>query len=466
MNAHGSEGNAIVSLIRSSAEKAEDIGDDEVRQMVRDAVGLAGGLDGIVKDGQFVVIKPNLISARTLLGGIKSVVSMYVGDPYSERTHIPEKVNGLTVDWRVTKAMVELIRELNPSGTVAVMESSGDGYTGTNFKELGYTDENIPGVDAFLALDDIAHDFRAIESTDLEVVDLGDKQLYKKLPKFLENKYYFSKFYYHADVIISLACLKNHMNAAFTGAIKNVGIGAMPGKIYGTTSHNINRAMTIDHSWEPINAFIHDYYLARPVDFALTDGLQGLAYGPQGQGAHTYDEAKMNMRLLLASRDPVALDAVHAYTVGVDAEKVPYLTSLSKDGLGVVDTSRITVVGNARVDEVKKAYPFAKGILGTIYKEPAKTRYDDFDGPSVSIDTAELIDRELSVTLSTDAKTAKVELYVGEQMVGSFADNFGQLVCPLSHEIAGNASEITVYAYDRYLNCGHQTAALKVPVTQ
>jgi uncharacterized protein (DUF362 family) len=371
--ANESNGNPIVALVRSARSDASQITDEEVRQMVRDAVQLAGGLSSIVKDGQFVVIKPNLISARTLLGGIKSVVSMYIGDPYSERCQIPQKVSGLTVDWRVTKAMVELVRELNPSGKVYVMESSGDGHTATNFEVLGYTKENIPGVDEFIALDDTADKFRAVDSADLKAVDLGDKQLCKKLPKFLHNKYYFDKTYFSAGVIISLACLKNHMNAAITGAIKNVGIGAMPGKIYGTTKKNINRAMTISHSREPINNFIHDYYMARPVDFCLTDGLQGLAYGPQGQGASNYEEAKMNMRLILASRDPVAQDTVHAYIVGVDPEKVKYLRDLSQDGFGTTDSSRITVVGNARVDEVKKAYPFStKGFLGVMFRTPRR----------------------------------------------------------------------------------------------
>ena len=31
---------------------------------------------------------------------------------------IPAEVNGITTDWRVTKAVVELVREINPNGTV------------------------------------------------------------------------------------------------------------------------------------------------------------------------------------------------------------------------------------------------------------------------------------------------------------------------------------------------------------
>jgi uncharacterized protein (DUF362 family) len=201
--------------------------------------------------------------------------------------------------------MVELVRELNPSGKVLVMECAGDGPTSENFARMGYTHENIPGVDAFVALGENG-EHRAVNSDDLVAVEVENRQ-YKKLPAFLKEKYYFDKTYYSADVIISLCCVKNHLGAAVTGGIKNVGIGARPACIYSSKGKTIS-GLVIGHTWEPLNAFIHDYYSARPVDFVLSDGLQGLSWGPAAQGAPSYDQAKMNMRIILASRDPVAID--------------------------------------------------------------------------------------------------------------------------------------------------------------
>ena len=359
-----------VALIQSDKARAEQINEAEINAMVKEAIKLSGGF-GFIKDGESVVVKPNLISTRALVRTL-STLTMTMTNPYAEKTQVPVEANGLTADWRVAKAVVELIREVNPSGKVYVMECSGEGNVKETFKRLGYTHENLPGVDEFIGMDETGSHYRDVDSKDLVSVDLGDKQKYDKLPKFLNNKYYFDKTYYSADKIISIACLKNHAMAAFTGGIKNVGIGVMPGKVYGNSKNSINRGMTIDHSWDPLARFIHDYYLCKPVDFVVTDGIQGLAYGPQGQGAPSYDEAKMNMRMIMASSDPVAIDTVHATVVGVDPMKVNYLQYVAESVGGENNMSKIDIVGNRSVGQVKKTFPMKQGLLKMIFPEPNK----------------------------------------------------------------------------------------------
>ena len=359
-----------VALIQSDKAKAEQINEAEINAMVKEAIKLSGGFD-FIKDGEFVVIKPNLISTRTLLKTMNTM-TMMMTKPYADKTQVPAEANGLTADWRVAKAVVEMVREVNPSGKVYVMECSGEGVVQETYKRLGYTHENIPGVDKFVGLDEAGSQYRDVDSKDFVAVDLGNKQKYDKLPEYLNNKYYFDKTYFAADKIISIACLKNHINTAFTGGIKNVGIGAMPGKVYGNNKNTINRAMTIDHSWDPLARFIHDYYLCKPVDFVVTDGIQGLAYGPQGQGAPSYDAAKMNMRMVMASKDPVAIDTVHATVVGVDPMKVNYLQYVAESVGGENIMSNIDVVGNRKVDQVKKSFPMKQGLLRRMYPEANK----------------------------------------------------------------------------------------------
>ena len=92
--------------------------------MVCDAVEFTGGLSDIIEDGRFVVIKPNLVSTRTSLGTF-GALSLFFTDPYKDSSQVPQMVNGLTVDWRVTKAMVELVRELNPSARSASWYRAG-----------------------------------------------------------------------------------------------------------------------------------------------------------------------------------------------------------------------------------------------------------------------------------------------------------------------------------------------------
>ena len=64
----------------------------------------------------------------------------------------------------------------------------------------------------------------------------------------------------------------------------------------------------------------------------------------------------MNMRLILAGRNAVAVDTIEALVMKCDPKKVPHLTKLEADGLGTTDVAQINLVGK-QVTEVAK--PFA-----------------------------------------------------------------------------------------------------------
>jgi hypothetical protein len=112
------------------------------------------------------------------------------------------------------------------------------------------------------------------------------------------------------------------------------------------------------------------------------------------------------------------------------------------------------------VDEVKKPYPFGGGMLGSIYKEPPKTRYTDFEAPDISIEEATLAGETLSVKLRVDSKTTKVDVYVAGTLARRSNGALDQVECRLEPQIADTAREVTVHAYDRFLNCRLQTASL------
>jgi uncharacterized protein (DUF362 family) len=128
-----------------------------------------------------------------------------------------------------------------------------------------------------------------------------------------------------------------------------------------------SQASYIDHSTLVLSNFISDYYSIRPPDFAVMDGLQGLQHGPCTANAPASD--KMNMRLILASRNAVALDTIETLVMGCDPQLVPHLTNAAANGLGTTDPSNITLVGTRQdatdaitVDDVRK--PFASGVPG------------------------------------------------------------------------------------------------------
>jgi uncharacterized protein (DUF362 family) len=75
-------------------------GEKEIREKVRAAVDAVGGMGRFVKPGELVIIKPNL------------VISMAAE-------------TGAVVDWRVSKAVADLVRE--QGGRAVIGESCGTG---------------------------------------------------------------------------------------------------------------------------------------------------------------------------------------------------------------------------------------------------------------------------------------------------------------------------------------------------
>jgi uncharacterized protein (DUF362 family) len=452
----GAQIQTTVALVQSEVRDASEFDYPEIRRVVQEAVSLAGGLTNIIKDGDVVVLKPNIVATR----GAPRLTFLDF-DAYRPNLQIQKEMNGITTDYRVTKAVVELVREINPSGKVYVMEGSAWGQTEKNFKLMGYDHDNIPGVDRFISLDDTSR-YACVDSDDLVAVDLGEKGRYpaSRMPHYTGGSYYFDRTYFEADVLISIPVLKNHLYTGMSGGIKNVSIGATPCMVYGNDRNQITRIKKIHHSWGPLNDWIHDYYLCRPVDFVVTDGLQGSQNGPRAQGSSSVENALMNMRLILAGKDAVAVDAIHSYIVGIDAQKVDHLRELAASGAGVIDTRHIVVKGNRRVDEVKKSFRLSR-ILAVLFRG-RKSQYRDFEPPEFELVKVTMSDNRLSVDAKTGPNVTKVELFIDGELSGIFSDGFDHIEVALNGSLIEGAREATFYAYDRYLNCSFQTTRLGV----
>jgi uncharacterized protein (DUF362 family) len=342
----GSDGSTssqyVVAMVQSSKAQASDIAQGDIKTLVGDAITKAGGLD-FIKDGQTVVLKPNIVT------------------PYADMfgTPMSQTVNGVSTDWRVTKAVADLVREKNPTGKILVMEGSTV-PAATAFSLMGYTTANFgASVDEFIG-------FEGASCTDSSTDALVQE------PAVNGRLFWVNKRYFSADVVISLPTMKTHLNAGITGAVKNLGVGTTPVGQYsqvpdggvgvdGGASTNCTRGQSaayIDHSTpETLGQFIHDNYSVRPADFVVMDALQGLSHGPASMwsAGGNYATDKMNMRLILAGRNAVAVDTIEALVMKCDPTLVPHLTKLEADGLGTTDTGKITVVGK-QVSDV--AQPF------------------------------------------------------------------------------------------------------------
>lgn len=422
------ENMSVVAIVKSKEEKAESIKYEEIKQMVENAVDMAGGFEGLIKDGHTVIIKPNLVTP------IDYTLPGWRGKP------LDPEVNGTTTDYRVTKAIVELVRKYNPNGKVYVMEGSAF-PTRECMNQLNYTPEYIPGVDEFICIEEDSGEWKDYNSSKLVNVPVENG--------LVTDDVYMNKRYKEADVVISVPVLKTHWTEITSGSIKNIGIGATPANIYGGNNPGeVNRTATLDHTKEILDKWIHDWYAARPIEFAIFDGLQGIQNGP----TPCYDQTKttdikqdqMNTRLIIASSDCIAADTIASLIMQWDPDEVKYLGYLEKRGLGYSNTANIQVVGK-RVHEVRKDFKGTSEI----------GKFTDLTPPEITISNAEAKDNKINILLNANQETTKIEMMVNNEIKSIIVPNNPDSLTITIDGIYNSklVNTITLNAYDKYLNC-------------
>ena len=419
---------SVVSIVQSPKATAEEIDSLEIYDMVKQAVEMAGGFGPLIHDGSVVILKPNLLTASVVTNSLSPV------------RPLSAKLNSVTTDYRVIQGVVNLVREKNPHGKVYIMEGSGIGGTRANMTQMGWF--NITGVDQFFCLDEDCGPWRDKTAKELVKVSLPEgKSLYTKA----KNEFYMNKIYYEADVVISIPALKTHSDA--TGAVKNVGIGATPTNIYGSTLSQPWRFNVIDHGslstrCSVLHDWIHDFYMCRPVDFAIMDALTGMQNGPCPLSNNAMSLNKKNTRCILASSDAVALDAIESLMIQVDPSKVRHLVTLHNDTMGCADPKYIRVNG-MHVDQVKDRFS----------NMASYARYTDFDAPQLAIDSYKIMGDTLHVQLNAEPDLVKIEVSIDDHLLEPiYLNNFDKLAIKLDAPNIDPHS-VTLYAYDEFLNC-------------
>ena len=111
-----------------------------------------------------------------------------------------------------------------------------------------------------------------------------------------------------ADLLVSMAKMKTHHWVGATLSMKNL-FGVVPGGIYGWPKNVLH--------WAGIDESIADLHAAFPRHFAIVDGIVGMeGNGPiQGTAKHA--------GVLVAGRDPVAVDATCCRIMRIDPMRIP-----------------------------------------------------------------------------------------------------------------------------------------------
>jgi uncharacterized protein (DUF362 family) len=144
--------------------------------------------------------------------------------------------------------------------------------------------------------------------TDLNLDDVTRVRQKRQFSRL--GKLYLPNTVLRADLLVSMPKLKTHHWAGATLSMKNL-FGVVPGGVYGWPKNVLH--------WSGIHECIADLHALFPRQFALVDGIVGMeGNGPiQGTPKHA--------GVLVAGRDPVAVDATCCRIMRIDPMGIHYL---------------------------------------------------------------------------------------------------------------------------------------------
>lgn len=295
-----------------------------IEAMVRKALDLIGGLSGRIKPGSRVVIKPNLFA------------------PYPPP---------ISVDRRVVAAMVKIAREAG-AAKVTVIEGVS---VGTLMKRVnpdrsagGDAERGFGSIEVMKmlgvkkAVEEAGGEMLGVEDADKAVVDIkGGMALHRvNYPKVVLD----------ADYFINIPAMKTHTMTMVTLGLKNLqGLLDSKGRYF---SHR-----------DDLDQHMVDISKVRRPDLTLLDGLIAMEGMGAGEGG-----SPVEMGIIMASTDTVALDSIASMCMGIDNPLVVGTTRIANhEGLGCGNPFLIDVKGNT-IDEVKKKF-----TLPINYTQPIDT---------------------------------------------------------------------------------------------
>jgi uncharacterized protein (DUF362 family) len=221
--------------------------------------------------GRHIVLKPNLVEF--------------------------EPLSGINTNPLLVHAAYEAFREMG-AATVRIAEGPGHRRNTLDLADAAGYFKIIPG------FEDIFVDLNVDEVTRVRPARQFSRM----------KKLYLPNTALGADLLVSMAKMKTHHWVGATLSMKNL-FGVVPGGIYGWPKNVLH--------WAGIQECIADLHMAFPRQLAIVDGIVGMeGNGPiQGVPKHA--------GVLVAGRDPVAVDATCCRIMRIDPLKIGYLQLVS-----------------------------------------------------------------------------------------------------------------------------------------
>ena len=278
----------------------------EIDALVRNAIALVGGIADIVSPGDTAIINPNLIAPAS-----------------------PDR--GATTDYRICRSIANLVKEIGANPIIA--ESSAIGVdTEESFTASGYNELRNQG---------------------FEVIDLKKSKTVKvPVPKGrVLKELELPEVVVKAQAIISVPVMKTHDQVLATLSLKN-----MKGVLPDALKKKFHTTYGVFQAVADLNTVV------RPA-LAVVDGIIGQ------EGLGPLFGTPIEMDLIIAGKDPVAVDAITGLVMGIEPEQIETTKYAAELGIGVMDPELIEVVGE-QISKVKRRFKLASEAISETIRFP------------------------------------------------------------------------------------------------
>ena len=303
---------AVVSIVK--------IRNDNIGAAVEEAIDLLGGIRGVAKGKERIMLKPNLVSpmpqATTKPAVIKSLAEMMkkagkevvIGEGSAAAP--PFNVQGQEIFRTSKRELLDQIQKFT-------------------FDTLGYSE--------------------LAKSLGVPLVNLHSGELVEvEVPgAFVFDKLTIHRSLTEIDLLCSVPMMKTHSLAHVTLGMKNL-IGLYPGTVYQAVRGRMHDlASEVEPSGTAVA--IVDMVRANKLGLVVVDASMAM----EGQGPTEGTLVKMD--LIIAGTNPLATDMAAASCMGFDPHEIPTFTWAQKAGLGPAQLTEVEVRGLAP-DKVRRKF--------------------------------------------------------------------------------------------------------------
>jgi len=274
----------------------------EILDSIRKALDFIGGIDDIVKPGNLVLINPS-----------------WVAPPV-------ERDAGCITIPEVPRALADIVKELGARPVIA--ESSA----------VGVDTEKVIQSSGYRELREMGYEVINLKKTPHLDLPIQNGKVFEALPCW--------ELVQQADVVISVPKLKTHDQTEMTCAIK---------KLKGLLTDQGKKGMHQEGLFEGVV----DLITAVKPKLAVVDAI----ICQEGIGPIFGKPVEMN--LIVAGKDLVAVDSTCARLIGYDPGDILLTVNAAARGVGVMDPDQIEIVGEP-LDAVKRRF------LRSIEDDPVK----------------------------------------------------------------------------------------------